>query len=293
VRRYGPDDVVLLNHDIHARVEDADVKRFGREMSEVLGVPITQANHASWDTMDQFDVVMEAGAFKGANGHVLCTHRLKSEPFDRWLDVHCPPGTATLYYGFDASETDRIQRRASILGARGYATDFPLATWRRTIHSTAEIGVAPPLTYSAWKHANCAGCLKAGRQHWYVVYCTRPDLWARAKYAEDFIGYTIIDGTSLAELEPLFAEMQRAGIVPTEHVPHQRFWADAKRLVRKRAAIDAEAAAPARPCDCSYFPKRKPLAADPPPCTCGALAHGVPHGLACERGAFGAEMRAA
>ena len=34
VRRYGNRDVVLLNHDIHARTEDADVKRFKREEDE-------------------------------------------------------------------------------------------------------------------------------------------------------------------------------------------------------------------------------------------------------------------
>jgi 3'-phosphoadenosine 5'-phosphosulfate sulfotransferase (PAPS reductase)/FAD synthetase len=85
VRRYGKRDVVLLNHDIHERSEDADVKRFKRDVAAHLGLPITYANHPEWDTMDQFDVVRDAGAFKGANGHVLCTHYLKTAPFRAWL----------------------------------------------------------------------------------------------------------------------------------------------------------------------------------------------------------------
>ena len=32
-RKFGIDDVVLLNHDISSKVEDADVKRFKKEIS--------------------------------------------------------------------------------------------------------------------------------------------------------------------------------------------------------------------------------------------------------------------
>jgi hypothetical protein len=68
VRRFGADGVVLLNHDINGRVEDADVKRFKREVAAFLGLPITYANHARVDEWDQFDVVMHARAFKVRNG---------------------------------------------------------------------------------------------------------------------------------------------------------------------------------------------------------------------------------
>jgi len=249
VRRYGTAGVVLLNHDLHPRAEDGDVKRFKAEVAAKLGLQITYASHDRWDEVDQFDVVEEAGAFKGANGHVLCTHHLKTKPFGRWLAANSPPGTATLVYGFDASESDRIRRRASILAAQGYETAFPLAHWRRTIQSTREIGVEPPLTYGRFKHANCAGCLKAGRQHWFVVYATRPDVWERAKLSEDRIGHTIINGVSLAELEPVFASMIRAGVEPTERVPQQAFWADAKRRVHL-LTVPEEEEKDVRPCEC-------------------------------------------
>lgn len=130
VRRFGPLGTVLLNHDINPSAEDADVKRFKREVADHVGLPITYANHARWSEWDQFDVLVDAGAFKVGNGSELCTARLKTEPFDRWLSAHCPPGSATLYYGFDAGETKRIQRRASILGARGAgAGDAQGARW--------------------------------------------------------------------------------------------------------------------------------------------------------------------
>ena len=251
VRRYGNRDVVLLNHDIHARTEDADVKRFKRDVAAHLGLPITYANHARWDEWDQFDVVRDAGAFKGANGHVLCTHYLKTAPFRAWLDANADPAVTTIYYGFDANEPHRIQRRAGILGAAGYETAYPLATWPRTITSTREVGIEPPLGYSTFKHANCVGCLKAGWQHWFAVYATRPDVWERAKAAEDDIGYTIHRDASLEEREEEFASMVAAGVTPTEHVPAPTFWSEARKRVRSLPVL-AEEGRTAIPCECVF-----------------------------------------
>jgi len=280
VRRYGREGVVLLNHDINPRVEDQDVKRFKREMAEALGLPITQANHPRWEEWDQFDVVEHARAFKVKSGAELCTSRLKTEPFHGWLEEHAPPGTVTLFYGFDAKETDRIRRRASILGAQGYETAYPLAHWKRTIESTREIGVEPPLTYGTFKHANCVGCLKAGWQHWYIVFLTRPDIWERAKLAEERIGYTIHRDGSLEEREAQFAEMQRAGVEPTERIPAGTFWANARRAVRSLPVLQEER--DERPCECVFIRPPKRGARDTTACTCLAPP-GTGHYLHCAR----------
>ena len=287
VRRYGRDGVVLLNHDIHPRAEDVDVKRFKAEVAAHLGLPITYANHPRWDEMDQFDVVQKARAFKGAKGHVVCTARLKTEPFAAWLGEHCPPGTATMFYGFDAEETDRIQRRASILGAQGYESDYPLAMWKRTITSTREIGIEPPMGYARFKHANCKGCLKAGWQHWFVVYATERWAWEKGKVAEDDIGYSIHRDGTLEEREPMFEAMLRAGVEPTEHVPPGAFWAPARKAGRHRTGV-AEVAAQAaiakdeRSCECVFIRPPKRGARDTTACTCLAPP-GVGHALHCAR----------
>ena len=239
-RRYGTDRLRIVNHDIHARVEDQDIKRFKREVAAYLGLDITQVNHPRVDEWDQFDVVRHARAFKVGKGTELCTARLKTEPFHAWLKVHAPPGEAVIVYGFDANERDRIQRRAGILGAMGYETAFPLAHWPRTIFSTKEIGIEPPLTYGQWKHANCIGCLKAGWQHWYAVFCLRPDLWAKGVEAEEDIGYTIHSDGSLRDREEQFAAMKAAGIEPTEHTPRGEFWSAARKAVRSLPVLAEE-----------------------------------------------------
>lgn len=251
-RRYGKEDTILLNHNIHASVEHEDIKRFKQEVADYLEIPITYANHKNWDTMDQFDVVVAAKAFKVGTGTALYTHRLKTEPFTRWLKENAVPGEDLVYYGFDKNESVRIQRRSGIMGNMGYQTDYPLAIWTdnmRTIQSTTDIGIDPPLTYGIWKHANCTGCLKASKQHWYATYCTRKDIFEKAKAAEDKIGYTIIKSNSMEELEPMFAHMEKLGVQPTEKIDPRTFWASVRKLIRE-FPIEVDDDEEAKPCEC-------------------------------------------
>ena len=238
VRLHGKENVILLNHDITPKVEDADIKRFKQEVADYLGLPITYANHEQWDTATPIDVCVDAGAWKVGNGQILCTNRLKTAPFKRWLTTNDPDKQNTYIYGFDASprERERAQRRAQIMGLDGYKTEFPMISWEKTIAVTNEIGIAAPMTYNRFKHANCVGCLKAGWQHWYIVYCERPDIWEDAKVAEDEIGYAIhkdeFGPVYLEDKESLFEDMKKAGIEPTEHVTPSKFWYDAKETVK-------------------------------------------------------------
>jgi len=181
-RKFGKENVILLNHDIKSTVESKDIKRFKNEVADYLGIEITYANHPEFETKDQIDVCVDAGSWVNpANRQILCTNRLKTAPFKTWLDENYQEGDV-LYYGFDRDEMHRVQRRSSILSSDGYKSDYPLALWdKRTIESTTEVGIDPPCQYGSFKHANCIGCLKAGWQHWYIVYCVRPDLWEKAK----------------------------------------------------------------------------------------------------------------
>lgn len=253
-RKYGPQNVRLINHDLHFTVEDPDIKRFKAEVADHIGVPITFANYKDQPAVlvDQFDVSVKAGAFKVGDGSELCTSRLKTEPFRRWLSQHGTPGRDIVYYGFDPGETKRMQRRTGIMAALGYRTDYPAALWaERTITATEEIGIARPSTYSVMKHGNCVGCLKAGWQHWYVVYCTREDIWLKAKWAEDEIGYAIHHDENgpvfLEDMEPRFATMKAAGVPATERIQPQTWWAQARKIVRIHEAANA-----ALPCDCAH-----------------------------------------
>lgn len=234
----------MLNHDISPHVEHEDIKRFKREVSEYLGVPVTYANMSGWETTPPLAVAVANKAFKAYNSPAFCTSRLKTEPFHKWLEQNGEKGDWVIY-GFDPEEENRMMRRSDIMSAMGYKAVFPLADWPRTIQETEEIGIARPSTYEIYKHANCIGCLKAGRQHWYCVYCLRPDIWAEAKAAEEQIGYSIIKGIYLKELEPKFQEMRAIlHIVPTDKTNSARFW---KRVREAMPEEQLEI-----PCDCSF-----------------------------------------
>lgn len=256
--KYGKENLILLNHNINNKKESADIKRFKMEVSAYIGVPVTYANIKG--IMDdelipnQFDVCIEAGAVTSFSGHALCTAKLKTEPFYDYLKEFFLNKDCIIYYGFDANEMRRVNRRKQILGANGYETDYPLAFWEeRKYQSTKEIGIEPPLTYDIWEHANCIGCLKAGLLHWYVVYCTDMDTYKEAMVMEDECDYVIHRITikkvktaiSLKDLIPFFCQIQSLGVKPTERQNKQMFGRRIQKLGYSEDKLF-------KPCNCSF-----------------------------------------
>lgn len=271
VRRYGKDNVVLLNHDINPRFENIDIKRFKQEVADYLGIKITYANHGKElipeKIKNQFEVCIEKGTFVNpANRQILCTFVLKTEPFYKYLESADKNCEYIIYYGFDDNELSRVDRRKTILNDSGYNSDYPLALWgegsfkklkswyddkginfesicstegfinqdeyKRTIKSTEEIGINKPNTYTIWKHANCIGCLKAGQQHWYVVYCNDYEVYQMGKDAEEIIGYSF-GKEFLKDVEPKFKRMKEIGIPANEHIKSSTFWKSAKHYLKQ------------------------------------------------------------
>ena len=252
VRRYGKENVILLNHDISPKVEDQDIKRFKKEVADYLGMEITYANMDGWEENDQFDIALKSRYLSGAfiPGGAICTTRLKTEPFKKWLKNNYPaskesPNTeVVILYGFDPKEVNRMKRRTAIMREMGYMVDFPLMWDNRTIEKVEDIGIKRPSTYALYNHANCKGCLKAGAMHWYVIYCTEPEIFEKAKATERVIGRSIIKNKPLAMLEcEKFRPMKEAGIVPKEDENPQGFWTKVRRELKD---YDAN-----MPCECT------------------------------------------
>lgn len=260
VKKFGKENVILVNHQ--CILEEPDVARFEEEVAAYLGIPITYVSFNGWETKDQFDVVIEKGSFINPEGsrEALCTHVMKTEPFMKWMQFNFPVSDnlfykkvdCIVYYGFDANEENRILRRSSIMAAHGYKTAFPIAhNAAEVISSTTEIGIEPPNTYNIFKHANCVGCLKAGWQHWYCVYCLRKDIWEKGKVAEDIIGYSIHKDAYLEEKEEEFDRMISAGIEPTEKIKPQTWWALVKKRLKEfDGTICTVSETDERPCAC-------------------------------------------
>ena len=139
----------------------------------------------------------------------------------------------TLVYGFDVSERHRIARRRKHLLNKGYLSEYPLADngSRLRISDIRDMGIKLPQTYGMAKHANCKGCLKAGKQHWYMVYCLWPDIFREAVWTEELLGCNIIKGCLLHEMEPLFSCMKEEGIVPGDSECSALFWSRVRRVL--------------------------------------------------------------
>lgn len=246
VRKYGKENVILLNHDISSLVEHQDIKRFKEEVANFLGIEITYCNADDYENLTPIDVALKNKGFQFAPGKALCTARLKTEPFYRYLKESCPDKeNYTILYGFDAEETGRISNKTTVMRSMGYKVDFPLAYWESTIENIEEVGILRPITYKIFKHANCIGCLKAGRQHWYVVYCLRRDIFNKAMAAEEELGHSIIKDIYLKDLVPIYEDVMAKGICPNDKENSATFWARVKNAIPEQASF--------MPCDCAVL----------------------------------------
>lgn len=257
VKTYGKENVILVNHE--CKLEPDDVGRFENEVADYLEMKITYVNFIGFKEKDQFDVSIDKGAFLNPNDRqMLCTHVMKTKPFMDWLSEFFPDGeSCIIYYGFDKSETARVQRRSTIMGAHNYKTQYPLYYWHRSLEivNTEAIGIMKPNTYKVFKHANCIGCLKAGWQHWYCVYVLHPDIYDKAILTEQSLGYSIHRDKYLSEMVEKFDLMVNAGVEPTEHIQSQKFWSMVKKqLIARQIKMfdDVDFSHEIKPCECSF-----------------------------------------
>lgn len=267
--RFGTENMILLNHDISKEMEHADIKRFKKELADYLCLPITYANYeANEVNTNQFDISINKKAFAVRTSDIkpICTIELKTKPFYKWLENNIDD--YIIYYGFDSTEKHRIERRINILSKMGYKSDYPLALWyksdldiynqnqlelftpdtsikakfegERVFNSTNQVGIKPPMTYEKFKHANCIGCLRGGKQHWYVVFCLYPEIFQKAKEAEKILNHSIIKDHYLSDLESIFTEMKEIGIEATEKIESSTFWYNAKKKINSLKVFDTQ-----------------------------------------------------
>lgn len=245
VKKYGKNNVILLNHNISSKVEHTDIKRFKQDVADYCDLDITYANADNFEEMTPLKVCLKKKTIvAGRPGMAICTSYLKTKPFYKYLEANPKSKDISILYGFDAEEPERINRRTDIIRAMGYTAEFPLADWDRTIENIEEIGIQKPITYKTFKHANCMGCLKAGRRHWYIVYCLRKDIFNEAMATEEQIGYSIIKDIYLKDLIPIYEDIISKGICPNEKGNDMTFWAKVNQSLPEQTSLF--------PCDCSF-----------------------------------------
>ncbi|NHN34811.1 hypothetical protein [Paenibacillus agricola] len=63
-------------------------------------------------------------------------------------------------------------------------------------------------------------------------------IFEKAKRAEEIIKYSILKGIYMRELEPMFADMQAAGIQGDEKMKPGTFWSKAKKILGEQPLDD-------------------------------------------------------
>lgn len=239
--KYGAENVILLNHNITGRVERAETKRYKQDIADYLGLEITYANHPDWENKTPIQVVKDIGYFSNKQtGQVLCTYELKTLPFYRWLAENDPNGENVYVYGLDKDEPTRIANRSQKMGQQGYKTMFPMLWDESEIVRLEDAGIKPPSCYDRFKHSNCTGCLKAGFQHWYIVYQEDREMFNEVAEFELDVNYSLRRQKGktafLDDKRELFDKMIAAGVPANEHIAQQKFWPMAKRMVKNHEA---------------------------------------------------------
>lgn len=171
---YPREEVVLLWHD--TKEEHADTYRFLRQMSETLGVPITERS----DGRSVTEVFRDEG-YLGNNRNAMCSRILKAEQGSRFVRELREEGFAVYkVIGYSAREPDRVQRMVGYGLAEGFTPIFPIIKERVSKQECADWcaaqGVCPSAMYLWAEHANCVGCVKGGRAYWLKVAEHAPDI---------------------------------------------------------------------------------------------------------------------
>ncbi len=228
VRRFGKDNVILVNSDLSSLVETEDIKLFKKDVAVYLGCKYVSLNEGT--TVDQFDVALNHYSFFEFNtkNSAFCNYDLKIKFFDEWLEnQHFDD--FVVYFGFSPNEE---KRRLNSIKYSPYKVDFPLFWKNRTITDLNEIGIKPPKHYELFKHANCVGCLKAGLLHWFVVYVYYPEVFNKAIETETKLKQYLF-GRPLKSYIPEFDLYLKYGIQPNENINPLTFWQECNHIYFK------------------------------------------------------------
>ncbi|MFA5349649.1 MAG: phosphoadenosine phosphosulfate reductase family protein, partial [Candidatus Paceibacterota bacterium] len=190
-------DIILLFHD--TKTEHPDAYRFRKQVSEFIGIPITEAS----DGRDLWQII-DYNHCLPSSFQPFCTRLLKLEPAEKFYKSLNEE--FILYNGFGIEEWKRIQRtyaRAMSLNRIVKSPLFDLKIKNEEVKKIIreEWKICLPEPYKYLSHNNCLPCFKAGKKDWKRYWKYYPEAFEKAKQAEEKIGHTVFQDYSLAEYE--------------------------------------------------------------------------------------------
>jgi len=206
LRNFPREEVILLWHD--TKEEDEDTYRFKDEMAAALGMEVTEKS----DGRSVTEVARDEGMLPNDQS-AFCSRILKQEQANKFLCELQEQGITEIIrvMGFSAQEPTRMQRHTALCWKQSsffctVTVRFPLVEEKVSKQQAWDwcnctMGVVPPEMYSWSDHANCPGCFRGGKAYWLAVKEHRPAIFEQRKSLEAEFDHTIINGTSLVQLE--------------------------------------------------------------------------------------------
>lgn len=192
VAQEHPETTILLFHD--PKEEDPDNERFGREVAEFIGLPITEFSDGR--TVSE---VFEDEGMLGNNRMTPCSRILKQQLGDAFTRQLQQQGrSVTRYFGYAQGEERRWDRMVQVGAVAGFAVRCPLIERGMTKRDCKDLvtgcwGIRLPRSYDHYDNANCKGCVKGGLAYWGQVYLFDRETWELRADQEDEFQNTILN----------------------------------------------------------------------------------------------------
>lgn len=178
INKYGRENVRVVNSPVIE--EDADNKRFLRDVQDWLGVEIETATNTAYPNASAREV-WEKRKFMSSPYGEPCTVELKKEARYLWEKANNPDWHVL---GFTVEERHRHER--FILTERTNLLPILINAGMRKkdcLQMVRDAGIELPAVYKVLEHANCIGCVKSKspsywndiRKHWPEVFADRAE----------------------------------------------------------------------------------------------------------------------
>ena len=184
----------------HIDDQHSDTMRFVKDCEKWFGKPV-DVYQSPLRSVD--NACRSASFIKSRNGGAACTLRLKRRVRKRFE----AEAASTLRYvwGLDVTEVGRAERIRSTMPNHEHI--FPLIDERITKKEAHRIlrasGIKRPAMYDLGYHNNnCIGCVKGGMGYWNKIRQDFPEVFAKRSALERLLGFPIISGVYLDELDP-------------------------------------------------------------------------------------------
>ncbi|HSA05687.1 MAG TPA: hypothetical protein P5556_00750 [Candidatus Gastranaerophilales bacterium] len=192
-KKYGTKNLVLLYNPTGA--EHPDSKRFASDISELIGVEITEISCG----MDLWELI-EKEKFIPNPRAAFCTRQLKVIPARKYFKTL--KEDFRVYLGYTKDEKCRAERFLEAnpdLNAR-----FPMIEKDLSAEDAKKklirLGIKLPESYLYFEHNNCIPCVKGGKNYFKQVLKYFPKQYQKMAELEKRFGHTVLKNISLEEL---------------------------------------------------------------------------------------------